>query len=222
MYSVSGGEIPRYAYTIGPSQSVGGELVIAGALSFSVNEVADILNELFAQLREGAVWTDAFYVGSHGTFRLTPVHTSWSKPMLLGALDYFGLPEITSYQVIPGGRHRTNEIPDMSRPLDPTREPVWRWLVEPWSLPFPRVSQAVTTLSALQGDPITEAARWEEDYWELFPGPPPEKSSPDVRSVPLAVLLGVDPSLRPVIELAVGSALRREDEYDAWHVWTKK
>jgi hypothetical protein len=222
LYSVSGGGTPRFVYSIGPSQSLGAELVLAGAASFTANEAFAILNDVVEQLREGARWTEDFDVESHGRFRLASVHDSWSSMMLLGALDYFGVRSVTTYQVIPEGIHRTKEIPDMSRPFDPAREPVWRWLRDPWSLPFPQEGRAVTTLAALRGEAVTEAARWEEDYWELYVGGPPDKGDPDVRSVHLAVLLGVDPSLRAVSELAVGSALWREDADDEWHVWTKK
>jgi hypothetical protein len=222
LYSVSGGATPRFVYSIGPSQSLGGELILAGATSFMMKEAFAILNDVIDQLREGAKLTDEFDVESHGRFRLANVHDSWSRMMLLGALDYFGVRSVVTYQLVPEGIHRTREIPDMSRPFDPAREPVWRWLREAWSLPFPEEASAMTTLAALRGEAVTKAARWEEDYWELFVGGPPEKGDPDVRSVPLAVLLGLDPSLRPVSELAIGSALWRDGEYDAWHAWTNR
>lgn len=48
---VSGGETPRFAYTIGVSESVGVELILAGAVFYIKDEVLKIINNVAAQLK---------------------------------------------------------------------------------------------------------------------------------------------------------------------------
>ena len=47
-YLVSGAPTPRWAYTIGLSPRVGFELILAGASTFSKNEVLEIIGDLAA------------------------------------------------------------------------------------------------------------------------------------------------------------------------------
>ena len=98
---------------------------------------------------------------------------------------------------------------------------MWRWLREPWTFPVPEDSTAVTDLAALQGEPVTEAARWEEDYWELFAGCGPDVPKDEQRVVALGTLVAADPSLAAVMNLEVGAALWR-DGHSEWHPWGKK
>lgn len=71
-------------------------------------------------------------------------------------------------------------------------------------------STAATDLAALRGDRVTEAARWEEGYWELTAGEGPNVPEDEVRIVPLGTLLAADPSLMPVVSLPVGGGLIRD------------
>ena len=43
-----------------------------------------------------------------------------------------------------------------------------------------------------------------------------------MRVVPLATLLGADPTLQPVTTLEVGQALWRESDEDEWQIWKPK
>ena len=65
-------------------------------------------------------------------------------------------------------------------------------------------SHAATDLDALRGSPVTEACRWEEDYWELFAGAGPDVPNVEKRVVGLGMLLAADPSLAPILDLKVG------------------
>ena len=97
--------------------------------------------------------------------------------------------------------------------------PVWQWKHVPWSFSAPRSSTAATNLAALRGERVTEAARWEEDQWELFAGEGPEVLEDEVRLVPLGTLLGADPSLLAVTSLPIGGALIRDPDEGEWEPW---
>jgi hypothetical protein len=100
----------------------------------------------------------------------------------------------------------------------PDRSPAWRWLKHPWPYPVPYSSQATTDLNALRGALVTEACRWEEDYWELFAGAGPEIQDDQRRVVPLGALLAADPSLARILELPVGEGIWR-NKLSEWQVW---
>ena len=53
IYGVTGGPYPHYVYTIGLSDSLGGELVMAGAYFYELDEVPKIIKKIAAQLRDG-------------------------------------------------------------------------------------------------------------------------------------------------------------------------
>ena len=122
---------------------------------------------------------------------------------------------------MPDAAHWTVDVPDLSQPWSPATAPGWRWLFEPWTLPVQETSKIVTNLAALRGEPVTEAARWEEDEWELFAGSGPHVTYEDMRVVPLETLFGADPSLEPILSLPVGGALRPDSRDDEWQVWGK-
>lgn len=108
------------------------------------------------------------------------------------------------------------DIPEMTAPWSATVEPVWRWLREPWTFPVPKNSEAVTDLAALRGKPVTETARWEENYWELFAGRGPDVPKEEKRVVALGTLVAADPSLAAVMNLKLGTGLWR-DGHSEWH-----
>jgi hypothetical protein len=220
---VSGGPLPRFAYTIGVSQVTGFELVLAGASSFTAKEVRRIINEFARHL---VTSTDQWSVlnvdvGSLGVFSVRTVHPSWASVLLLGALDFYGADEIRAVQILPDLVHRTVDVPDLGRPWSATAEPVWRWLHEAWEHAVPSRSVATTNLRALRGEPITEVARWEETEWEMFAGPGPDVSPAEVRVVPLGTLLGADSSLDVVTSLEIGHGLWRESASIEWHPWSR-
>jgi hypothetical protein len=101
-------------------------------------------------------------------------------------------------------------------------EPMWLWLLEPWPYTAPETSTAMTDLDVLRGQAVTEACRWEEDYWELFAGPAPKVRKKDARLVPLGCPLAADPTLAPVVDLALGEGVRRDSSRGEWKPWTRR
>lgn len=210
--------IPRFAYTIGLSPVVGAELLIAGAIIFDAEEVYKILNGISEYLkgrpRERQVNIDGF-----GQFLLLESHASWVDDLLLGVFDYFETDKVSALQVVPDPDHLTLDVPDTSSPFNLSGQAAWRWLKEPWTLPVPEASSAVTNLAALRGGAVTEASRWGLEEWELFAGSGPDTPQEELRVVPIATLVDADPSLSKVLSLDVGKSLWRESREGAWHDW---
>jgi hypothetical protein len=78
---------------------------------------------------------------------------------------------------------------------------------------------AVTDLRALRGEKVKEAMRWEENEWELFAGPGDQIDRDDARVVPLASLIGFDPSLEVVTRFEIGKGAWRDASEASWHPW---
>jgi hypothetical protein len=173
VYMVISEVMPRFAYTIGLSESVGAELILAGGVFYMKDDVLQIIKAIASELK-AAQERRTFEVTGQGSFSLRQAHSSWAAEFILGAFDYYQKRDISALQIVPDEAHWTLDIPDMTAPLSVTGEPVWRWLREPWTFPVPKNSTATTDLAALRGEPVTEAARWEEDYWELFAGCGPD------------------------------------------------
>lgn len=215
---VQGGRVPRFAYSVGLTQLGRPEVVLAGATSLSAKGVKQVLDEAVRVSVDRRLATDAsFDVPDVGVFSVNEVHHSWSDRLLLGARDYYAC-DVVGLQLVPGEALRTVDVPDMDLPWDAGRESVWRWLVEPWDFPVAPSSVAVTNLDALRGQLVSEAARWEDSDWELFAGAGPDVPRDQVRVVPLATLLGFDPSLEPVTDLDVGTAIHRVPP-GPWEPW---
>jgi len=222
VYVVSGGETPRFAYTIGVSESVGVELILAGGIFYMKDEVVKILNEVALQLRAQGD-RKVFEVAGLGSFTLRKVHSSWATAFMLGAFDYYQKHNIPALQIVPDKAHWTIDVPDMSAPWSATTEPVWQWLHEPWTYPVPKDATAATNLAALRGERITEVTRWEEDEWEMFAGAGPDVPKDEMRVVALGTLVAADESLVPVVNLAIEEGLWRDPDPDSeWHPWRKR
>ena len=219
IYVVSGGSIPRFAYSIGDRESIGAELILAGAVFFMKDEVIEVMNRVAGQLK-GQRDLDVFEIPGLGSFTIREAHKSWATKFMLGAFDYYKTQDIPALQVVPDQTHWTIDVPDLSAPWNPTTEPVWRWLNEPWTYPVPPDSLATTNLGALRGDRVTEATRWEENEWELFAGNGPDVPKDDVRVVSLGTLVASDESLLPVTRLPIGEGLWRDSTSD-WHPWRR-
>jgi hypothetical protein len=217
VYTVSGGDaLPRWVYTIGLSERVGAELILAGAIFFMGKDAVRILNTIAAEWDSSKA---SYTIDSLGRFSLRKADLSWTRELMLGAVDFYGNSSIQAWQVVPEPAQWTLDIPDMRKPWSASEEPIWQWMHVPWTFPVPTASTAVTDLAALRGDRVTEAARWEEDQWELFAGEGPNVPKDEVRIVPLGTLLGADPSLVRVASLPVGGALIRDSEEGEWEVW---
>jgi hypothetical protein len=222
VYVVLGRATPRFAYTIGISESLGVELILAGAVLYMKDEVLKIINGTAAQLKAQRD-REVFEVTGQGLFTLRKADASWTTALMLGAFDYYQKRDIPALQIVPDKAYWTVDVPDMSVPWSATTAPVWRWLYEPWAYPVPKDSTAATNLAALRGDRITEVTRWEEDEWEIFAGAGPDVTEEQMRVVPLGTLLGTDQSLVASVHLAVGEGLWRDAEPGSeWHPWNKR
>lgn len=221
VYVISNDPTPRFSYSIGLFRLVGSELILAGGLFFTASQTTRIINHIAGKLILGEMQEAKFDVDSLGTFELGPVHESWAKEMILGAYDFYDRDTIPALQIKPDPAHSTIDVPNLAQPWSPETEPIWQWLYGSWTLPVPETSSAMTNLAALRGERVTEAARWEEDEWELFAGAGPDVVNEDMRSVPLGTLLAADPSLEAVVSLPIGSGLWREADEVGWHQWSR-
>ncbi|WP_185073637.1 DUF4262 domain-containing protein [Pseudomonas protegens] len=221
IYAISGGPLPRFFYTIGLIESIGFELIMAGSYFYSANEAKQILDKIMNEINSHPTRINSkIKTNSLGSFKLRKADNSWTNKLMLGALDFYNSKEISALQIIPDLDHWTIDTPDLSESWSIQNAPIWRWLGEPWS--YQSISDhsvAVTNLSALRGEKVTEATRWEEDQWELFAGSGPDTPPAEIRVVPIGVLLDFDPSLKKVVSLDVGHALWRDKLETEWHVW---
>lgn len=220
IYVILGGASPRFAYTIGVSESYKYELILAGALYYSVDEVKKIINGIASELRAGISWQSInFVLESFGSFSLREVDSSWGNKMMLGALDYYNAGGIPALQIVPDEEHWTVDTPNLTKPWSPKIEPIWQWLYQKWQYPVPESSIAITNLDALQGHSITEVMRWEQDHWEMFVGAGPDVPKEEIREVSLGTLLGADQTLFPAANLAIGKGLWRDPSNLKWNPW---
>lgn len=220
LYVVTGGKAPRYAYTVGLFQKFGVELIFAGGYYFSLDEVRVIFRSAVAELlKENIPRVDGFESADFGYFSLKAVDSSWSELMLLGAFDLYKNNQIVGVQIVPSKKFWTIDIPDMTKGWKESSGVIWKSLgsADPDNGPSPL--RAVTNLAALQGGKITEAARWEEDEWELFSGNGPDVLPEDVRVVPLSILISIDPTLMEIAGLDVGQARWRNLSETEWRIW---
>jgi hypothetical protein len=225
IYVVGAGIVtPRFAYTIGLRESLGAELVLAGALYYeTTDDVLEILHAVRKQLAKathsklGSRWHAEVTVRGKGTFTLRKAAPPWSK-LLLGALDYYQLDDIDAYQIVPDSKHRTIDVPDMTRPWCGADERIWNG-TEAWPYTVPEDSRVMMPLDVLLGEPVTEVARWEEDYWEMFADVDRPSTEGEARLVSLGFMLAVDPSLELAVDLGIGQGLEREDTASEWIVW---
>lgn len=208
---------PRYAYTVGLTPKVGYELVFAGGLYYSADEIADVVNGVAAQLTpaDSKGRTRKLDVGALGTFTLGAVRKEWRKDML-GAIERYG--DRGARQVLPDKAHWTLDTPEMSKPRSAAVNRAWTWERKKW--PHEESWGAMTSLEVLRGAPITEVARWEDDYWEMFAGEDPSAMDrADARYVSMAILVALDPTLLRSLDLAVGEGMRRDGRRRAWKPW---
>jgi Domain of unknown function (DUF4262) len=218
-YVVSGGGDPHYAYTIGLTERLGAELILAGSYFYKLDEMPQIIASVVDRMSSSnSLDGGTISLAPWGTFSLRAVDESWIKLLMLGALDFYQSKAIRAFQLVPDDSHATLDVPQMNRPWNPEREPAWRWLQQRWPYAIPSESMAITNLAALRGERTTEVMRWEADEWEIFAGAGPDVPQEERRVVPLSVLLATDETLRPAVDLAVGAGLWRDAE-SPWHPW---
>jgi len=195
---VSGGQEPRYAYTIGLIKKYDFELILAGSILYLENDIYSIVNFISSEIKKSEnLEKQSFAIENLGTFRLIKVHDSWAERTMLGVYDYYNLKAINAYQIVPDDNFSTIDIPDMSLQFDTTIEPVWKWLEDEWSFEIPR----------------------EEDEWEMFAGSNEDLDEEDIRVVPIGLLLTSDKSLLPALDLDINKGLWRENKNDEWNDW---
>lgn len=220
IYVVSHGAVPRFAYTIGLWPRIAAELIFAGASFYTFEEVKSIINGVAERLPAPADSSKFNCVIQNlGSFTLRKVSNSWSSELLLGAFDFYRTNSIPALQIVPDKEHWTVDVPNLSFAWNRNREPVWKWLREPWTYPIPSNAVAITNLDALRGHQVTEAARWEVDQWELFAGAGPDIPHKEIRAVPLGTLLAIDNTLDKVVALGIGEALWRNSGDIGWKNW---
>jgi hypothetical protein len=221
VYIVAGGDAtPRFAYTIGLSRRLGFELILAGGVTFDRDEVLRIIAVVVSELsKPNRALDKRVSVDSLGDFSLRPVHATWPKDFVLGALDFYGLSSLPALQIVPDEKHWTADVPDMEEPWSTETEPVWQWLEVPWSYPVPISSLVTTNLAALRGKRVTEVMRWGDDSWEIFAGEGPDIPEREIRVVALGTILAIDKSLAFATELKVEKGAWRDEDAEEWHPW---
>ncbi len=212
---VNGGQNPNFSYSIGLSERFGFELIIAGGFN-SIKENELIFEHLYQNLQSGSTVNSRFSLSDNDIFYLGTVDSSWGEKLMLGVYDYYRVVEITAYQIIP--IKRTLDTPIMSNPIM-SDDPIWKWLYMDWNIDAPENSYVITDLNALKGKTITEVAKWEEDVWEMFSEPGPDVEKEDIRIVPLGTILGIDATLKPILNLHIGQGLWRDNKDSSWQDW---
>jgi len=226
IYSIMGGESPRYLYTIGLHEKRGFELVLPGMATLPISEGCGLLNAIADELEQGGD-PKSFTLESKvfGRFSLKPVHESWVKMLLLGAIDYYSTDKIKAYQVVPEQEKGTIDIPSMAFPYSKDTDPVWRWAEGGWPYQVPSSSRVLTNTDALFGFAVNVLTRWEHDEWEMFSDSGEEITLEDMHPVPLATLIAFDPTLEAALEVPIGEGLYREfdgEKAGPWQRWVPK
>ena len=217
---VTGGAIPRFAYTIGCKEALGLEFIFAGGENYSKFDVSKIFDEIASSAKEEHNWSNlSVRIDSLGSFSVARVDKSWSELLTLGVFDYYNQTEIQVWQILPDDTHRTLDVPDMSQAFEVGSQPIWQWLSRKWDYPVPNGSMVVTDLRVLFGEKATEVTRWENDEWEIFSGAGPDTPKEEMRIVPLGILLGIDKSLEPIVHLEIGKGLWRNSAELTWIDW---
>ena len=217
---VTGGELPRFAYTIGCKETIGSEFLFAGGEFYSKTDVSRIISEIVLLAKNEIDWQKlSINIDSLGYFSLAQADKSWSEQMTLGVFDYYNQTDITVWQILPDGNHRSLDVPNTSQKFDTTSQPIWKWLSQKWDFPVPNSSMAVTNLKVLFGEKATEVMRWEQDEWEIFSGAGPDIPDENKLMVPLGLLIGIDNSLERTVHLDVGKGLWRDNIEFEWNDW---
>ena len=212
---VNGGQNPDFSYSIGLTKKLGFELIIAGGFN-SIEENEEIVDHIYQKLQSGSTVNNQFSLPENNVFYLGSVDPSWCKRLMLGVYDYYDVDEIRAYQIIPV--EKTLDTPLMSEAVN-SNDPIWKWLDMDWNIEAPKNSYVITDIDALKGKTITEAAKWEDHIWEMFSGAGPDVKKEDIRIVPLGTILGIDATLKPILDLAVGEGLWRDDKDSSWQDW---
>jgi hypothetical protein len=217
---VTGGELPRFAYTIGCTTTLGAEFIFAGGEFYSKDQVSEIIAAIISLATGESDWSNrSIRLDELGSFALVKADNSWAKLLALGAFDYYQQADLQMWQIVPDQAHHTLDIPAMAQAFEATAQPVWQWLTRKWEYAVPNNSMAVTNLQVLAGVKATEIMRWEEAEWGIFAGAGPDIPKAEMRIVPLGTLLGIDASLDVAVHLAIEKGLWRDSVTLDWNTW---
>lgn len=217
---VADGELPRFAYTIGCTDTLGAEFLFAGGEFYSKDDVSTIIRGVTSLVATGVDWNSIILQNSLlGDFRVAKADNSWSKLLALGVFDYYNRSDVSIWQIVPDIQHHTLDVPDTSKIFDAGSEPVWQWLSRKWDYPIPKNSVAFTDLPVLFGKEATEVMRWETGEWEIFSEDGNAVPKEDRRVVALGTLLGIDSTLEAAVSLDIGKGLWRDSVELVWNDW---
>jgi hypothetical protein len=218
---VTGGALPRFAYTVGCTATLGAEFIFAGGEFYTKDQVSEIIAATRSLATKQSDWAKLITrLNSLGSFSLIKADTSWADLLVLGAFDYYDRTDLDVWQIVPDQAHRTLDVPAMDQAFEAAAQPIWQWLTRKWEYPIPSTSMAITNLQVLAGAKATEVMRWEEAEWEIFAGAGPDIPKTEMRIVPLGMLLGIDASLDVAVHLAIGQGLWRDAVTLDWNTWS--
>jgi len=214
-------EVPRYAYTIGIREKFNFELIIAGNENFIYEDILSIINLTYKSLDNEDIRTFKVRIPKLGTFKLSKVHSSWIRKMMLGVYDYYNIDVFDVYQIVPDVDHYSLDVPDMSMEWICSEQPIWKWLDDDieWDFKVPKNAKIITDIDALFGKRITEVMRWENDEWEGFTINGDEIDKDSIRVISIATIVGIDNSMLPILTLNIGKGLWRDSEVLQWNNW---
>ena len=110
------------------------------------------------------------------------------------------------------------DVPNCALPWGADSLQIWQWLELEWQFPVPKNSVAGADLGVLRGGRVIQAARWQNDQWEMFSVPMDGLSPDQVRVVPLGTLLALDETLSVVLDLDIGEGVGRDPEDMKWRM----
>lgn len=211
---------PAFVYTIGLTEKFNIELVFAGGVYYRREEKERIITNIADKIMESnGTYKGPFDLEELGLFSLSPVDESWAKLLLLGVYDIYKTDKVIGFQIIPDTNHYTLDIPKMSQAFNVNMEPVWQWMVNEWEYNVPKDSTVGTDLDFLMGAPLTEIARWELNYWEMYNGDSNDMPSEKIRLVSLGTVLAIDPSTKACLDLPLEKGLLRDGIGEDWRRW---
>jgi hypothetical protein len=116
----------RFAYTIGLTETIGAELVLAGTAGYSIEEAGEILDTLSGRLTSGPEDGRRVRVAGLGSFELRALRQVWIQGLLLGARDFYRGRVLRAFQVVPLSKARRADVPELSRAPSAAVNRAWR------------------------------------------------------------------------------------------------
>lgn len=211
---------PAFIYSIGLSEKLGYEIIFAGGAYFNKEQKSSIIREIVKALEEdSSKLNSTISTKDYGKFELRNAKYSWCEHLTLGVFDYYDSEKVDVYQLVPEKKYFTYDIPNMLSEWNNETHSAWQWLTKEWEFDLPKNSKVATNLNALQGYPVTEIMRWEEDYWEMFSGAGPDVKDEDTRIVPIGTIFGIDRTIAAAFNLTIKEGIWRESRDSNWNKW---